>query len=260
MAIKLLEGFLLAVATRHFAFGCAVGFVSGMIGLIIGVLAFGFMFQDFVVQRKEETLRPPPITVGLKASYDWQVISQDGDVLDLETVQGKTIFITFWHPACVPCLAQLPSINRLYNKLEGSDVVFVIVATDNKDELPDIIAKENIDFPVYTLLSDRPDIFASPDTPANFIVDPDGNIMFKQIGGAKWDDENILEFLLDLSGGMKIPSAQADQEDDTDKDLVITDEGTGEDAVEVEIDSENLEDETGTDLTESNEIPAGETP
>ena len=245
----------MAVATRHFAFGCAVGFVSGMIGLIIGVLAFGFMFQDFVVQRKEETLRPPPITVGLKASYDWQVISHDGDVLDLETARGKTLFITFWHPACVPCLAQLPSINRLYNKLEGSDVVFVIVATDNKDELPDIIAKESIDFPVYTLLSDRPDIFASPDTPANFIVDPDGNIMFKQIGGAKWDDENIFEFLLDLSGGMKVPPAQVDQDEVTNNTLVIPDEDTSEGGVEGIIDLENQEEESESPLTENEQLP-----
>ena len=214
----------MAATSRHFAFGCALGFVSGMIALTIGVLTFGFMFQDFVVQRKEETLRPPPITVGLKASYDWQVISVTGDILDVETVRDKTLFITFWHPACVPCLAQLPSINRLYNMLEGSDIEFIIVATDNKGELPEIIEKEGLDFPVYTMLSDRPEVFYTPDTPANYIVDPDGNIVFKQIGGAKWDDEIILDFLLDLSGDV----LSVEDEDEAEADVAEVDEAEAE--------------------------------
>lgn len=68
---------------------------------------------------------------------------------------AKYILVDFWYSACSPCIAEIPALNDLYNKLKNNtDVIFVSVNTDfittNKNEqyIQELIEQHQIQFPV----------------------------------------------------------------------------------------------------------------
>ncbi|MGN6212044.1 TlpA family protein disulfide reductase [Parafilimonas sp.] len=68
---------------------------------------------------------------------------------------AKYILVDFWYSACSPCIAEIPALNDLYNKLKNNtDVIFVSVNTDftttNKNEqyIQALIKQHQIQFPV----------------------------------------------------------------------------------------------------------------
>jgi thiol-disulfide isomerase/thioredoxin len=40
-----------------------------------------------------------------------------GKTVTLSALKGKVVFINFWATWCPPCMAEMPSINTLYQKL-----------------------------------------------------------------------------------------------------------------------------------------------
>ena len=56
-----------------------------------------------------------PIEDKEKAAYDFTLTAVDGSTLDFETLKGKVVFINMWATWCAPCIAEMPSIQELYN-------------------------------------------------------------------------------------------------------------------------------------------------
>lgn len=58
--------------------------------------------------------------------YDWQLETIDGQKVNLNDFRGKTIFLNLWATWCPPCLAEMPSIQKLYDQYKDN-VAFVMV-------------------------------------------------------------------------------------------------------------------------------------
>ena len=55
-----------------------------------------------------------------KAAYDFTLDKMSGGVLDVEDLKGKVVFINFWATWCPPCIAEMPSIQKLYDKYKDN--------------------------------------------------------------------------------------------------------------------------------------------
>ena len=67
----------------------------------------------------------------LRADYDFKVRDENGQLLDGESLRGKTIFMNLWATWCPPCVAEMPSIDALYHDFkEQHDIVFLIISED----------------------------------------------------------------------------------------------------------------------------------
>ncbi len=67
-------------------------------------------------------------------AVDFELEDQYGNIHRLEDYRGKTIFLNFWATWCPPCKAEMPDIQKLYEKsaTEGEDAVIVLgVAAPN---------------------------------------------------------------------------------------------------------------------------------
>jgi len=180
---------------RSFVMGCLCGVLLGCLGLVLCALSIVYFFKDWVVDSNAKRLRTPPITLGVKADYDWQVIGLDGAPLPMKELEGKTVFLNFWHPDCVPCLAEISAINALYDDVAPEGVAFLGIALGDEDEVRAAVQHEGVRFPVYRLQGQRPAVYATTITPATFIIAPKGDIVFKHEGAAKWDDPATAAFL-----------------------------------------------------------------
>ncbi len=189
---------------RPFLRGCLVGLVLGVLGgpvlFVAALLAAYQLFPEPFTRLMGGQLRPPAITRDLRAAYDWSVKTLDGETFDLAETRGKAVFLHFWSPDCPQCRAELDSLNGLHDAVKDDErIAFVAVARSDFDKLPDYVARGVTRFPVYTFEGALPEPYAQKGVPVSFLISPEGEVVFKQEGGAKWDDEGPVNYLKSLA-------------------------------------------------------------
>jgi thiol-disulfide isomerase/thioredoxin len=123
--------------------------------------------------------------------------STDGRTIHLAEQKGKVVFLNFWATWCPPCIAEMPSINGLYEKLkDNKNIVFIIVDADhNFQKSVPFMAKRKFTMPLYQLASSVPSNLVSNSIPTTTIIDKSGQIVFHQEGSADYSNPKILAYL-----------------------------------------------------------------
>lgn len=125
----------------------------------------------------------------------------DGNILDLSAQKGKVIFINFWATWCPPCIAEMPSINRLYQKFKNNgNILFIMVDVDNNfDKSNAFMKKKGFALPVYTQVNDIPAKYFSGTLPTTVILDKSGKLVFHHEGVADYSNSEVADFIKKLS-------------------------------------------------------------
>ena len=137
-----------------------------------------------------------------RAAYDFTLNQLDGDTLNFEDLKGKVVFVNFWATWCAPCIAEMPSIDNLYEIYQDNpDVVFVMINTESKeDKVRKFMKKKKFKFPIYfPNASLIPRVYESKSIPTTFVIDKDGYIAYKKIGMASYDADNFVKFIARLA-------------------------------------------------------------
>ena len=135
-----------------------------------------------------------------KASYNMPLITLDGERTSLAEFEGKTIFLNFWATWCPPCIAEMPNIQKLYEKLETEgDIVFVMLSLDEDPEKARaFMERKEFTMPVYFLTGRQPGVYNSTVVPTTYVISPKGNIVVEKRGMAKYNTDEFRNFLLSL--------------------------------------------------------------
>lgn len=116
----------------------------------------------------------------------------DGAEMTLEAFRGRVILVNFWATWCPPCLKELPSLDRLQQRL-GSDA-FEVVAVAADPRGPEVAAEF-----LARLGVERLKLYADPRLrlassigggsvlPVSILYDRDGNEVGRLVGEADWD-------------------------------------------------------------------------
>lgn len=118
---------------------------------------------------------------------------EKGKIIDLADLRGKVVFINFWATWCPPCIAEMPSINKMQEKFkDNKEVVILMVDTDNNLEKSlKFMQKNKYTLTVFTIASPIPPAFLGTAIPTTILLNKKGEIVFKHEGGA---DYTNLEF------------------------------------------------------------------
>jgi thiol-disulfide isomerase/thioredoxin len=144
---------------------------------------------------------PHPVfpETGTDTAADWQVRAIDGSsVIHLSDLKGKATFINYWGTSCGPCIAEMPSIERLYASMRRENVRILTVTQDKEDQVRRFLEKKPLKLPIY-LAGERlppPHAFGLPTT---YILDSSGYVAYMHVGALDWDDDRTRRFLHDLS-------------------------------------------------------------
>ena len=122
--------------------------------------------------------------------YDWHLKGLDGDSINLSESKGKVILVNLWATWCPPCVAEMPSLQKLYNRYRGK-VDFYFVSSEETEKLQNFLQKKDYNFPVYVENESPPKILQTQSIPTTYLISKEGKIVISETGAANWDSEKV---------------------------------------------------------------------
>jgi len=177
-------------------------FLAAALVLIFNPSAKALAIQGLMkVGLFQPRLTEAEVKTSVAAIPDVAFKNPEGKVVRLSDLKGKVIFINFWATWCPPCVAEMPSINALYNKLKSNpNIVFLIVDADgNFQKSVPFMQKKKFTMPLYQLASAVPPELVSRSIPTTTIIDKTGRTVFHQEGSADYSGQKIIDYLNKIS-------------------------------------------------------------
>lgn len=158
--------------------------------LLQGLMQIGLFKPDIKTEK-----------IASDSNLDLQFKDQKGNIITLNQLKGKVVFLNFWATWCPPCLAEMPSINKLHRKYQDNkDVVFIMLDADSDFEKAEAYMKrKDYNMPVYQMVSNVPEQIFSGALPTTVVFDKQGRLSFKHEGTADYFDKKFLDFMDKLS-------------------------------------------------------------
>lgn len=124
--------------------------------------------------------------------YNWQLRDETGQTFNFNETKGKVVVINFWATWCPPCIAEMPSLEKLYNAY-NKDVVFLFVSDEKQEVISKFKQKHKYQFKVHSALTLFPDAFDVSSIPRTFVIDKNGTIIIDKTGAANWYSDKVIE-------------------------------------------------------------------
>ncbi len=142
-----------------------------------------------------------------EALSDFTLSDMAANAHTLSHYRGKVVMVNFWATYCGPCIKEMPSMQRLKDKLNGK--AFEILAIDMAEEKADVSAflqrhKIAVNFPI--LLDTEGEVIEQwmvSAVPTTFIIDPQGKIRYALYGGLEWDNDEVTTVIRGLINGVE---------------------------------------------------------
>jgi len=167
-------------------------------GLLSSVSGFAqtALLKTGINNASAESLRKPE-----PFDYNFTVRAATGERIKFEQYKGKVIFLNLWATWCGPCRVEMPTIQSLYDKMDSTNIVFVMLSIDKDQDEPKIsqyLNKYKYTFPVYRpsgYLTKQLDLDYIPTT---LIIDKQGNIVSREVGATNFDTKKFKKYLESL--------------------------------------------------------------
>ena len=166
-----------------------------LIVILFGILILLQMKDSFFNQSSV-----PGLEKGLPAP-NFSLPDLDGQMVNLTDYKGRVVLLNIWATWCPPCVEEMPSMEKLYQELQGEGFEILAVSIDEsgaQDVLP-FMKKHKLSFPVLidpkgTLKG----LYQTTGVPESFIIGKDGILVEKVIGPRDWAVPEAIGFFRNL--------------------------------------------------------------
>jgi len=159
----------------------------GLVVAIVAVLGAGLWFGATLRGASLAAVR-----VGAQ-SPDFRAATLDGTsaTKTMASYRGEVVLLNLWATWCGPCVIEMPSIQRLYDRYRDAGLKVVAVAVDDpgyEQRILDFVAEHKLTFEILHEGSGRIEqSFQTQGIPATFLIGRDGRIRKFNLGAADWD-------------------------------------------------------------------------
>lgn len=176
----------------------------------IGVVAFAALLAagawgawSWIVHRIEIRERAPHLEVmaDAKPAPDMRFETLEGQERHVSDYRGKVVVLDLWGTWCIQCVAEMPSLQRMYDRYRHDpDVQFLIVSRmDTPQKVRSYARRGHFDLPFFvTEDSDIPESMQLHQFPSTFVIDKQGTLVSQHAGAADWSAPGVATFLDDL--------------------------------------------------------------
>lgn len=118
---------------------------------------------------------------------DFTLETLEGEVVTLSELQGQAVLVNIWASWCLPCRAEMPAMQQVYEDYREQGFTILAVHATNQDNAAnaaDFAAEHGLSFPILL----DPDgtvgeMYQVTALPSSFFVLPDGTIEEVVFGG-----------------------------------------------------------------------------
>lgn len=152
---------------------------------------------------KEE---PPANSMGTPdkgtVAPDFTLVTLDGKSVTLSDYRGQVVFLNFWATWCPPCRREMPSMENLNKIMKEYEFAMLAVSVDKKStyHVKSFIEKEGYSFPVlHDITKEVARNYVVGGIPTTFVIDKNGIIANRLVGGRAWDSDNVVDYFKKIS-------------------------------------------------------------
>ena len=173
------------------------------------IIKFGIVFLLTVLLLTgcdNSTTEPQVSKGGLvgNAAPDFTLTDMQGQQVSLSQFHGKVVVLNFWATWCPPCREEMPSMERLYRDFESQGLVMLAVNVEEngKQAVAKFLQKTPHSFPILldsdNIAQNAYGVFRFPES---FIIDRNGVVVEKIIGGRDWMSGSTFKLIKFLISG-----------------------------------------------------------
>ena len=152
----------------------------------------------FVVRHTMFSPRESAKTIFLE-DEDWRMslMSYSGEMVELSEMKGKPVFVNYWATWCPPCIAEMPSLQNLYDRYKD-EVNFVFISNEDPEVVKKFMEGRAYDLPLYTVVGRVPVAFETSTLPTTILIGSGGRIVLYKTGAARWDSKKVFSMMDEL--------------------------------------------------------------
>ena len=139
--------------------------------------------------------------VARHAAPDFVSENLRGGNIGLADYKGKIVLLNFWATWCMPCRAEMPGMEKLWQKYKEQGFVVVAVSNDegSKKRVETFSKLLDLSFPI--LLDPEGevnDLYKVSSMPTSFLIDGNGKIISRIVGTEEWFSPEAIQLVEDL--------------------------------------------------------------
>jgi len=128
---------------------------------------------------------------GLAPPVDIHLKDLDGRMVRISDFKGKIVFLNFWTTWCPACRIEMAAMEKLHQRLKNKDFVMMAInLQEPASQVKAFLKKHKLTF--TSLLDSKGKIglrFGIRSIPTTFILDKNGGMIGKVLGGREWDSD-----------------------------------------------------------------------
>ena len=143
-----------------------------------------------------KSLRITPPSIWIEA-HDFTGELYDGSSVNLRDYHHRFVLLNFWATWCVPCLKEMPDLEKAYQKMGSKKLIVLAVGMgEDKNSISKFAEKHDFTFPMIadsTLEIAR--LYGVENIPITYLINPEGVIIGRALGIREWASPELIEFI-----------------------------------------------------------------
>lgn len=136
---------------------------------------------------------------------EFTAFTLSGGPAKLSDYRGKVVLLNFWASWCAPCIAEMPALQRLHDRLKDQGFTVLAVGVDDEPEaLQEFQRRYGLSFPVLVdQNAETKRLFKTTGVPESFVIGRDGKLVLfmdpddnsptvRMSGPREWDSPNVV--------------------------------------------------------------------
>lgn len=130
-----------------------------------------------------------------------------GNSVNLASFPGQVVLANFWATWCVPCVVEMPALNRLQQRLGSDKFKVITISLDRRgfEVIEPFFAEHRLDaLEAYLDHSNKLSLeVGATGLPTTVLIGADGRWLGRYVGDANWDSEAVVRLLEAAIAGEK---------------------------------------------------------
>lgn len=126
--------------------------------------------------------------------YNWSLSQLNAEELNFSQSKGEITVVNFWATWCPPCVAEMPSFQKLYYDY-GDKVDFYFVTSEKPDKVNKFMKKNEYTLPIFLQSYEAPKLLQSQALPTTYLISKSGEIVIDETGAADWNSKKMRALL-----------------------------------------------------------------